>query len=527
MSLFKKESTWNKALLWFLYGTALTPLVFWNDFFYPFIVPKAVFFRTLVALATALFLYLFATGKLSINTGILKKKLVWLPGLFLVVSFVSSFFGLDFTKSLWSEYSRSEGLLTLTHLVIYFYLLILVFKRDEWNTLIKIISGVSIVVALSALLEYMGALKLVPQSGSGRAGGLINNPAFLSAYLLFTAPITLYLALGYKDEGKKNYYYIFGAGALLSFLTILISETRGAALGALGALLILLTFGTRYFDSKKARKYAGIILIGLVLLGMGGVFFKDELKASSIGIISRLAHISLSDETTISRLFVWKETLPEVLKRPILGHGTETFEYLYNKHYDPSVVPEEWFDRSHNVYLDRLLEGGIVGFLLYAGMLVSLLYYLWKRRDNDKRAFFIFGFAALAYMGQNFFVFDSISSLVMFYGFLAWQTARFYEDEDEAMEYTKGGVVQIILFLLALLAIVSVYFFGYRQFTANSLLYEGYSYQIVDVDRSIGAWQDGNSRVPYYGREFGYQAYDSYFNKIAEGVDANNLGRSF
>lgn len=500
-----------------LYATALTPLVYLGNFFYPFITIKAFYFRGLVALALTLFLFLVATRALSINTSLLKKKLVWLPGIFLVASYVSSFFGLDFLQSFWSEYSRSEGLLTLTHLVVYFYLLVLSFGERQWTSFLKIISVISIIVSLSAIFEFFGWVAFGPEVG--RAGGTINNASFLAAYLLITAPLTLYIGLLARDQGKAYWYYGLVGGSAISFITIFVTATRGAVLGILGALFVMLLLGTKFFGSNTWRKYAGIGLIILVLLGAGGVVFRDTLKGSSIEVLHRLGRISLDDTTTRSRLFIWKESLPEVTERPLLGYGSETFEYIYNEHYNPAIVPEEWFDRSHNIYIDKLLEGGLVGFLLYMSLLGIFISYVWQRRHTNKREFFIFGFLIVAYMIQNLFVFDSITTLILFYVLLAWAVfGLFGEDEKDGWILPEGVLYSASLFLLALVSLVSLYLFEYKPFVGNRLLYEGYTYQVVDTERSLTAWDEGREEAPFYGQEFGYQVYDSYFNKLGEGV---------
>ena len=71
-------------------------------------------------------------------------------------------------------------------------------------------------------------------------------------------------------------------------------------------------------------------------------------------------------------------------ERPILGWGQENFNYVFNKNYDPGMWgQEQWFDRTHNVILDWLVAGGILGLLAYLSIFFSTLYYVWRGKTNS------------------------------------------------------------------------------------------------------------------------------------------------
>ena len=59
-----------------------------------------------------------------------------------------------------------------------------------------------------------------------------------------------------------------------------------------------------------------------------------------------------------------------VKEHPILGWGQENYIVLFNKYYDPKMYQQEpWFDRSHNVFFDWLVSGGILALLAYLSFL--------------------------------------------------------------------------------------------------------------------------------------------------------------
>src|SRR3972149_113346 len=67
---------WN-TLRWVLVATALTPLLYVSGIYYPFIVPKVVYFRTLVEFSVA-FLAVYAIYRIDgIDLSFFKNKIAW------------------------------------------------------------------------------------------------------------------------------------------------------------------------------------------------------------------------------------------------------------------------------------------------------------------------------------------------------------------------------------------------------------------------------------------------------------------
>ena len=58
-----------------------------------------------------------------------------------------------------------------------------------------------------------------------------------------------------------------------------------------------------------------------------------------------------------------------VKERPILGWGQSNYNYVFNKYYRPELLEgEAWFDRVHNIVMDWLIAGGIIGAYKFAGL---------------------------------------------------------------------------------------------------------------------------------------------------------------
>lgn len=515
MSTRTIDIIWNVAR-WALMLVAITPLLYMGGVYYPFVVPKVIYFRTLVEIALVLVLACALLSRERLNIGILKRKIVWLPIIFLGASYLSALFGVDFYHSFWSSFERMDGLINSTHLIVYFYLITLVFKAEDWKKFFIFNGIVGSLVVLYALAQYFG-ISWFKDVTDTRVKGTIGNAAFLASYLGILFFLSLYLVRGAKTLIVRRTWQVV---ALLSIVVILLTQTRGAIVAGMFALVVYLAYSLITTQEKKYKTYALVGIIATALLMGVGYLYRAELSSSRVPFIARTASISLSDPTTMSRLFIWKNSISAFAERPLLGYGMENFEYVYNKFYDPQFIQEEWFDRSHNVYVDQAIHGGILGLILYLLIVVYALYLAWRYMRIEKSTGLAFFFLLLVYAAQNFFIFDTLNSAFLFWAILAFLI--FVTTEPESA-YPKEGLSKSSPWVLGVIVVATVgmgvvwYVVNYLPLRANRALGEGYLYQIVDVKRSLDAFDRGLAYGTFADMEYGYQTYDTYTNKVGYG----------
>ena len=512
------------ALFVSLLLSVLVPIIYWGGFLYPFITIRAFFFRIIVSLAVALFALGAATGAVKPRFEMLKKPVMWLPAGFLVWSVIASLFGIDFYHSFWSSFGRMGGLVSLLYLVTFFYLLCLSFREREWHWFFKAAAIVSLVVSLSALLQKTGSVVLSPLADIHRVGGLIDNAAFLASYL----SITSFLALLYAVvPGKVWERWFFGCIAGIDFIAILVSATRGAAVGLVAALFVGIVLLSIY--KPKVRRWGIGVLVLFVLIIAGGFVFRNSLQHSGIEIVSRLASISNQDVDTQSRLYIWEHSLTAVQARPLTGYGVENFEYVYNKMYDPTVLVEDWFDRSHNAYLDELVQTGVLGFLIFISLFMFAGLALYRLSKKDPRMAFVLVLLFVAYAVQDFFVFDTLNSSFLFFALIAFLFSSLYRDASVESRQKPPVLAQVVLIVFGLAAVAGLFWTVVEPFRANQALAEAYLYQVVDVPRSLTALDRGLSYHTFADLEYGYQSYDMYFvrNDHASDLTKDELKQSY
>ena len=70
----------------------------------------------------------------------------------------------------------------------------------------------------------------------------------------------------------------------------------------------------------------------------------------------------------------------------MLGYGAEHVGQLFDTVYDPSKIVEQWFDRSHNAFLDYLAQYGVFGLAFYLALIGVFMMYslrLYRRESIE------------------------------------------------------------------------------------------------------------------------------------------------
>lgn len=497
---------------WLLLAPAFLPLVYINGFIYPYVTLKTLLIRALGIMAVALWGALIV-AKHPFHWERIKKPVTWIPGVLLTVAYATSFFGLNLYRSFWSTFERGDGLFTLTIVCAFFYLVLLYAHARFFENLFKMIAWTASVVAVHALLQAVQTASGVNIpfvfSATGRVGGTLGNAAFLASYLGISFFITLGTIKTYA--GKWNKILFVGAG--LQLVAIILSATRGTLL-ALMAIGVIAGIYLAIKGMGRARTYARVGIAVFIIIAALFFVFREPLTHFSIEPIRRIASLSLTDTTVASRLFAWKTIFSEALHHPWKGYGAEHVGALFNTVYDPTAIVEQWFDRSHNAYLDYFVQYGVLGFGLYIALIAFAMHMAWRAWKRG----YVYGVYILCAVGvyaiQNFFVFDTASTLWLL--LLLYASTLVYEDVSQKdisgkEPYTKLGIRECVTFSsVGIVALIALFISVVQPMRANMALAEGYTYHASEVMRAVRAMKHGLSLRTYADLEYGYQAYVMY-----------------
>ena len=414
-----------------LFFVPIIPLIVSNSLYFPFITGKAFVFRIVVELC------LIAWALLALKDPVYRPRKSWIMWAFLafvVVMGLATAFGESPLRSFWSNFERMEGFVTLLHLLAYFVVAgVFLNTRVAWEKWFSVSVGVSAVVGLYVLGQTAGMFG--PYTAGMRLGATFGNPTYLAVYVLFHIFLTLWLL--YRTQKGRFIRVGYVIALLLQVFSLYHTATRGTILGVVGGLglsaLLVAIFGKAH---PRLRRYsAGAIVV--LILAVGGIFMaRNSTFVKESPVLSRFASISVTETTTESRFILWKEIAWEGFKEhPLLGWGQDNFIQVFSKHYDPQMYRQEpWFDRAHNVFLDWLVAGGVLGLLGYLMLFGIAVVFVWKLSRLNVVEKSLFTGLLAGYFFHNLFVFDNLVSYIFFVSLLACVHAVSIEEREKTKE---------------------------------------------------------------------------------------------
>jgi len=374
------------------------------------------------------------------RTPVALSILFWILALFL-----ASIFGTDFIRSFWCNYERMSCWFTLVHFAIYFLIVTSVFKSwKEWKFLLYWSLLLSFFVGLTGL-NFLLSDKSIMKIGGG---GTLGNQIYLANFVLFFVFIAWYL---FRKEANKALKFFPILYMIIGVAIMFYNGKRGPFIGLLAGVFIAALLYS-FFSKTRKLKFIGLGFIGVLVICGGLIFgFRNSNFVSHLPAIGNLAKTSLTSGTAETRLIAWGVAWQAFKERPIFGWGVENFYYAFDKYYNPKSLEhgyyETWFDRSHNIFMDYLSTTGVVGFLSYLSIFVACFWVIIKRFrsqiiDLDDLVFFVI--FLVGYVVQNFFVFDHLSSYLVFFSVLA--LINFLDkDKENFLEKTKSKINQKIV----------------------------------------------------------------------------------
>ena len=180
---------------------------------------------------------------------------------------------------------------------------------------------------------------------------------------------------------------VFGIGLITLWLT----KSRTSLAGMLVALLAI-----RIISLDIDRRIASVAIFGLSLVGLATLFFLEHLapwnEVGEVAAMGRTADVS----SLTGRLPLWEELFESIQERPYLGHGYLAYWEKRQIEYLSDLFNWE-IPHGHNMYLDILLDVGVVGLILFLLMLGTALFVSFQRYQQYREAGAAFAFGWLIF----------------------------------------------------------------------------------------------------------------------------------
>jgi O-antigen ligase len=484
----------------------MVPFIPWivtSSSYFPFITGKNFAFRVIVEIIFALWAILALRDKQSRPE---KSRILYSVLALGAVDILATFFGLNPYRSFWSNYERMDGLINILHLVAYFVVLISVFKdKVVWFWLANIALLANVYVVGNGFLQLAGRAEI--HQGSVRLDSTLGNSAYLAVYVLFMIFISVYLlSLSWTKNKILSACYVLLA--VSNIVILYYTATRGAILGFIGGV-ILTCLLLAIFKSGSVRKIAGGLVIAVLLFVGSFISIKNTDFVQQSPVLSRFASISLTETTVGSRMMIWNMSWQGFKEHPILGWGPENYSMVFSKYYNPTMWNQEpWFDRSHNIFFDWLINAGILGLLAYLSIYLSALYYLWFGKKMEEKDFtttvvassLLTGLFA-AYFFHNIFVFDNLISYILFFSLIAFihssSVVKEREGEKEfavkkdyhAKKNNSNQQIDLVPTVGAIVIIIvlssSLYFVNYRPYKTSTDIIKAIHPSVTNAEEGL------------------------------------------
>jgi O-antigen ligase/tetratricopeptide (TPR) repeat protein len=416
------DEKWRTAIMLLLMGALFVPLIVGYDFFFPYVVPRNVFFRVAVeAAATILVAFVCLQNK---RLALRDEPIFWALAAFVAAVSLSAIFSPARAHSFFGDFERMGGVWAWLHLAL-FFLLLRTLGEEDWGRLLTVALGVTLLVSINAIAEHshIVAAQRTGERIVAASSSTVGNGGLLAAYLMFGVGLGAYLA---ATRVRWKWIYI-GAG-LINLIALIFAANRSTIIGiSLGALVGATVFSFISTSSRR-RWIAPLVAVAIAMFVAAATALIRAFPAN--GFVSALPTVLLrlggtsTGGADASRTMQWKTALQGFLDRPLVGYGVENHNLAWSAHFDPRIyaLDTDVYDRTHNQFLELLATTGLIGTLAFLAVWVAIgysLYRAYKSRRLGAPAFSILIGLQIAYATYLFFWFVDLNSTMLWILFAA------------------------------------------------------------------------------------------------------------
>jgi tetratricopeptide (TPR) repeat protein len=327
-----------------------------------------------------------------------------------------------------------------------------------------------------------------------RVTSFFGNPNEFSAILVMSLPL---LISGFLTK-KRTAKYVLATCFLLAIVGLLLTGTRTALLGS-GVSIVL--FVVISFGKASRKRYLWSVST-TAFLAVAGFFFSME----------------VSEQLKIRKHW-WQNTLEMVRDHPLLGTGVGSFNIYYPAYrirstdialgMDSPLSTDSVLEHTHNEFLEIFSDLGILGVLIFLGILFAFTYNYYVKWNPEKKYLFagnccsLVGILIYSLYSQNL---RFVNVAMFFWLNLALQSALLSEPKAEAKATLNTGKI-IASFLLVSLSIMIFLNHSWKVYLADHYLQKGIAsfgvqdHQMVEahLKKAVGNYPQHKWALYYLG----------------------------
>jgi O-antigen ligase/tetratricopeptide (TPR) repeat protein len=455
---------------------------------------------------------------------------------FILWAACSYFYAINPTEVL-VNISRQVNVLVM-FLVMGFFVYSLKSKRTFLSFVITAILSIEIYAVLNEALQMVNTSGVI---SAGTLKGVTANRNITAFSIAIKIPFVLFLI--YKNQ-KALYKFILSGIVFLAILCLSMIQSRASFLAV--GLILLAFLGLCIFlyindkNKKHLFQFGYLFLPFLLAIGLNQALLSDK----GADALARASTISAgtNDGSVNQRLRYYEDVLTHLSSNPIFGVGLGNWK-LKSIDYDSKdivgyVVPYH----AHSDFIQLGAELGIVGFLLYLGVFICAVLFVYRliRYSECSKEEKVFLFLLLTALGvysidanlnfpiarpQVLVVWTLIMALINYY-YLTQQQTNKKTDSKPVLNYTFLGIA-----LLALLPSIYISNKVYESLKGQMFLLQDFNSNqfnvpITRIDNIVPEIPNitvttipiNSVKARYY---FNAKKYDKAIALLEEGTNAN------
>ncbi|MFH1023964.1 MAG: O-antigen ligase family protein [Planctomycetota bacterium] len=342
---------------------------------------------------------------------------------FLAVWLVSTFFGLSPLQSF-------KTLPSQFHFVVFYLLVWVDDGRHARKALFGCLWGAGLAVVYG-LAQYglwhfvypqgeppwLARLSPIWQGYVRLYVGRVHGAVYPLTYAEVILPLAIFLAAFYLNAERMKRAFLWLGAFTGTAIALLLSQSRGPWLGAAGGLTALEVFHRRRWRLLIPMAVIPLLFLNGDIRGRAGTFLNLE-----------------EDSSTTVRLAYWQSALHISGRYPLVGVGTGQIYAAAARHRgDPEFppLPPTWRGNVHNMFLQHLLEKGIIGLLIFIWLLSQFViagWHAWRRARGGP---------------------DEILGLALFCSFVAFPiinlTERAFDDAEVSLVFWTLAAAAVVM----------------------------------------------------------------------------------
>jgi O-antigen ligase/tetratricopeptide (TPR) repeat protein len=349
----------------------LVPVIAPTDFFFPYVVPRNLFFRVIIEIGATVLALALCYGRKRLD---LRGEPIFFSLLaFLAAASISALFSPAPTHSFFGDFERMGGVWAWLHLVL-FFLLLRTLRDQDWGWIIDGALAVSLFISISAIVEHfqLAAATRSPDAIVAASTATLGNPGLLAAYLLMNVALA-----GYAASNNARYRLLYLSVAAVNLLGLVYATNRSTIIGlVLGAIVSGVIFAA--LSSSRRKWIALSIVAALTFIVVGTSVAVRAFPGSQVtrhvpSVLLRLAGTNPAG-TDESRTMQWRAAIDGFKDRPLVGYGLENHNLVWGAHFDSRIygIETDVFDRTHNQFLEILATTGLFGTAAFLGIWVAI-----------------------------------------------------------------------------------------------------------------------------------------------------------